>query len=217
MLIPPAHCPQPSQMIGRSDMSRHLHQPWPSRLSMCSITISRSCGSDQVPVGHIPRSMTIHLYGTRTRSVNPGDVVHVSGVFLPTPYTGFRAMRAGLLQDTFLEAMHVQTIVDDRGRILAQRADRPTDGLVYGLVSLRSHARDLGMRGPADPNRRGLGHVDTVTRRRRSRLQHDPAARRDDPGGGRLLSPARHHRRTPSIQRHVKVSMLSSVRANVTC
>lgn len=63
--------------------------------------------ADQVPVGHIPRSMTVHLYGTRTRSVNPGDVVHISGVFLPTPYTGFRAMRAGLLQDTFLEAMHV--------------------------------------------------------------------------------------------------------------
>lgn len=66
--------------------------------------------ADQVPVGHIPRSMTIHLYGTLTRSVNPGDVVHVSGIFLPTPYTGFRAIRAGLLQDTFLEAMHVHQL-----------------------------------------------------------------------------------------------------------
>ncbi|KAL7421120.1 DNA replication licensing factor MCM7 [Cryptotrichosporon argae] len=66
--------------------------------------------ADQVPVGHIPRSMTVHLYGTLTRSVNPGDVVHLSGIFLPTPYTGFRAMRAGLLQDTFLEAMHVHQL-----------------------------------------------------------------------------------------------------------
>lgn len=66
--------------------------------------------ADQVPVGHIPRSMTIHLYGTLTRSVNPGDVVHISGIFLPTPYTGFRAIRAGLLQDTFLEAMHVHQL-----------------------------------------------------------------------------------------------------------
>lgn len=66
--------------------------------------------ADQVPVGHIPRSMTIHLYGTLTRSVNPGDVVNISGIFLPTPYTGFRALRAGLLQDTFLEAMHVHQL-----------------------------------------------------------------------------------------------------------
>ena len=66
--------------------------------------------ADQVPVGHIPRSMTIHLYGTLTRSVNPGDVVNVSGIFLPTPYTGFRRIRAGLLQDTFLEAMHVKQL-----------------------------------------------------------------------------------------------------------
>lgn len=66
--------------------------------------------ADQVPVGHIPRSMTVHLYGALTRSVNPGDVVNISGIFLPTPYTGFRAMRAGLLQDTFLEAMHVHQL-----------------------------------------------------------------------------------------------------------
>lgn len=63
--------------------------------------------ADQVPVGHIPRSMTIHLYGGLTRKVNPGDVVNVAGIFLPTPYTGFRAMRAGLLQDTYMEAQYV--------------------------------------------------------------------------------------------------------------
>lgn len=66
--------------------------------------------ADQVPVGHIPRTMTIHLYGTLTRRVNPGDVVNISGIFLPTPYTGFRAIRAGLLQDTYLEAMHVHQL-----------------------------------------------------------------------------------------------------------
>jgi DNA replication licensing factor MCM7 len=54
--------------------------------------------------------MTIHLYGTLTRTVNPGDVVNISGIFLPTPYTGFRAIRAGLLQDTFLEATHVHQL-----------------------------------------------------------------------------------------------------------
>ena len=47
--------------------------------------------------------MTVHLYGPLTRQVNPGDVVHLGGIFLPTPYTGFQAIRAGLLTDTYLE------------------------------------------------------------------------------------------------------------------
>ena len=63
--------------------------------------------ADQVPVGHIPRTLTIHAQGTLTRQVNPGDVVDIAGIFLPTPYTGFRAIRAGLLTDTYLEAQHI--------------------------------------------------------------------------------------------------------------
>jgi DNA replication licensing factor MCM7 len=63
--------------------------------------------SDQVPVGHIPRTLTIHCQGGLTRQINPGDVVDVAGIFLPTPYTGFKAIRAGLLTDTYLEAQHI--------------------------------------------------------------------------------------------------------------
>ena len=63
--------------------------------------------ADQVPVGHIPRTLTIHCHGTVTRQINPGDVIDVAGIFLPTPYTGFKAIRAGLLTDTYLEAMHI--------------------------------------------------------------------------------------------------------------
>lgn len=54
--------------------------------------------------------MTVHLYGGLTRKVNPGDVVNVGGIFLPTPYTGFRALRAGLLQDTYLEAQNIHQL-----------------------------------------------------------------------------------------------------------
>lgn len=63
--------------------------------------------SDQVPVGHIPRQLTIHCHGAMARLINPGDVIDVAGIFLPTPYTGFKAIRAGLLTDTYLEAQHV--------------------------------------------------------------------------------------------------------------
>lgn len=51
--------------------------------------------------------MTIHVNGNLTRLVNPGDVVHLSGIFLPTPYTGFQAIRAGLLTDTYLETHYI--------------------------------------------------------------------------------------------------------------
>ncbi|KAF8163399.1 minichromosome maintenance protein mcm7p [Crassisporium funariophilum] len=65
---------------------------------------------DQVPVGHIPRSMTIHINGNLTRLMNPGDVVHLGGIFLPVPYTGFQAIRAGLLTDTYLETHHIHQL-----------------------------------------------------------------------------------------------------------
>ncbi|OKL60884.1 DNA replication licensing factor mcm7 [Talaromyces atroroseus] len=63
--------------------------------------------ADQVPVGHIPRTLTVNCNGSLTRQLNPGDVVDIAGIFLPTPYTGFRAIRAGLLTDTYLEAQHI--------------------------------------------------------------------------------------------------------------
>ncbi|OZJ03408.1 hypothetical protein BZG36_03596 [Bifiguratus adelaidae] len=63
--------------------------------------------TDQVPVGHIPRSMTLHLSGTQTRKLKPGDVCIVSGVFTPRPYQGFSGLRAGLLVDTFLDVHDV--------------------------------------------------------------------------------------------------------------
>ncbi|KHE84505.1 MCM-domain-containing protein [Neurospora crassa] len=63
--------------------------------------------AEQVPIGQIPRTLTVLAYGSLVRNVHPGDIVDISGIFLPTPYTGFKAMRAGLLTDTYLEAHHI--------------------------------------------------------------------------------------------------------------
>jgi DNA replication licensing factor MCM7 len=63
--------------------------------------------SDQastVPTGHIPRSMTVYATGETTRVALPGDQVTITGIFLPTPYTGFKQIRVGLLADTYLQA-----------------------------------------------------------------------------------------------------------------
>ncbi len=66
--------------------------------------------TDQVPMGHIPRSMSVHLIGDMTRQINPGDQVILSGIFMPKPYTGFKAIRAGLLTDTYLMANHIHQV-----------------------------------------------------------------------------------------------------------
>jgi DNA replication licensing factor MCM7 len=64
--------------------------------------------SEQVPVGHIPRAITVHLTGDLVRTLAPGDHVILSAIYLPRPYTGFRAIKAGLLTDTYLLVQAVQ-------------------------------------------------------------------------------------------------------------
>jgi DNA replication licensing factor MCM7 len=97
--------------------------------------------AEQVPIGQIPRSLTVMCYGSLVRAVNPGDVVDISGIFLPTPYTGFQAMKAGLLTDTYLEAHHIvqhkkaysEMMVDP---LLVRRIDKYRHtGQVYELLA----------------------------------------------------------------------------------
>lgn len=38
-------------------------------------------------MGHIPRSMVVHCSGDTTRLCGPGDMVTISGIFLPTRYS----------------------------------------------------------------------------------------------------------------------------------
>jgi len=63
----------------------------------------------QVPMGHVPRSMSVYCRGELTRLTSPGDVVTIDGVFLPQRIgeSGWRAMRAGLITTTYLEAQNI--------------------------------------------------------------------------------------------------------------
>ncbi|KAF4975012.1 hypothetical protein FZEAL_8157 [Fusarium zealandicum] len=97
--------------------------------------------AEQVPIGQIPRSLTVFCHGTLVRQINPGDVVDISGIFLPTPYTGFKAMKAGLLTDTYVEAHHIvqhkkaysEMIVDP---MLVRRIEKYRQtGQVYELLA----------------------------------------------------------------------------------
>ena len=97
--------------------------------------------AEQVPIGQIPRSLTVVCHGSLVRQINPGDVVDISGIFLPTPYTGFKALKAGLLTDTYLEGHHImqhkkaysEMMVDP---LLVRRIDKYRHtGQVYELLA----------------------------------------------------------------------------------
>ncbi|CAG9835322.1 unnamed protein product [Diabrotica balteata] len=66
--------------------------------------------SDQVPVGHIPRTLTIFCRGEVTRQALPGDHVAVTGVFLPLLKQGFKQIMGGLLSDTYMEAHKIVSL-----------------------------------------------------------------------------------------------------------
>jgi len=96
---------------------------------------------DQVPMGHIPRSMTVWLKGELTRTVTPGDVVTLSGSFLPKKVTGFEAMKSKLVARTFLEASavtrHKKTYAEmELSEEMEQRIDEAADDpTVYDRLS----------------------------------------------------------------------------------
>ncbi|TKR81133.1 hypothetical protein L596_015062 [Steinernema carpocapsae] len=66
--------------------------------------------SEQVPVGSIPRTMTVNVFGENTRHCAPGDQVRISGVFVPLLRSGFRQMAGGLVTDVYLEAHHIENV-----------------------------------------------------------------------------------------------------------
>ncbi|CAF0807088.1 unnamed protein product [Brachionus calyciflorus] len=63
--------------------------------------------SEQVPVGNIPRAITIYAKGENTRLCKPGDHIGVTGIFLPILKTGFKQISSGLLADTYIEAHNI--------------------------------------------------------------------------------------------------------------
>ena len=88
---------------------------------------------EHVPVGCIPRSMTVLCKGESTRQCKAGDVVVLGGIFLPTPYTGFQAIKAGLTTDTYLDVQSVDRLKtgeagamdEDTERLITEVAESP--------------------------------------------------------------------------------------------
>jgi len=96
---------------------------------------------EEVPVGNVPRSLTVYLFGERTRTCQCGDKVTVTGCWLPIPYQGFQAMRAGLKAQTYLHAMDVEKqkkgyhIANHSAEIMQQVEECRTDPDIYGKLA----------------------------------------------------------------------------------
>lgn len=61
--------------------------------------------SQDVPAGHVPRTLIVYCRGETTRLATAGDHVSVTGIFLPlSKSNAFAQISGGLLTDTFLEA-----------------------------------------------------------------------------------------------------------------
>ncbi|KAL7681569.1 putative mini-chromosome maintenance protein [Plasmopara halstedii] len=85
---------------------------------------------DQVPMGHIPRSLTVYLRGELTRTCEPGALVTICGVFLPLPYSPQRQMQMGLVTETYLEATDV---VNHKKRYSAMESSDAMESAVLRL------------------------------------------------------------------------------------
>uniref|UniRef100_A0A336MAI7 DNA replication licensing factor MCM7 n=2 Tax=Culicoides sonorensis TaxID=179676 RepID=A0A336MAI7_CULSO len=103
--MPVQDCPSEDCRVNKSGGRLYLQTRGSKFMKFQEIKIQEH--SDQVPVGHIPRSLTILCRGENTRIGQPGDHVIVSGIFLPLVRSGFRQMVSGLLSDTYLEAHRI--------------------------------------------------------------------------------------------------------------
>lgn len=64
--------------------------------------------SDQVPVGGVPRAITVHLSGDLARSVLPGDAITLTGVFTPYHLPWFQVRtRNAMIQEMYIDGHHI--------------------------------------------------------------------------------------------------------------
>jgi DNA replication licensing factor MCM7 len=62
--------------------------------------------TDQVPIGHVPRSITILALGETVKQCVPGDLVTIHGLYLPQIIYG-HTQKSRLIHDTYIEAFKI--------------------------------------------------------------------------------------------------------------
>jgi DNA replication licensing factor MCM7 len=106
--LPLSDCPSEDCRVNKAGGRLYLQTRGSKFVKFQEIKIQEH--SDQVPVGHIPRTLTIICRGEQTRLSQPGDHVLITGVFLPKQRHGYRQMNSGLLSETFMEAHRISSL-----------------------------------------------------------------------------------------------------------
>lgn len=115
--MPVVMCPSDDCRVNKSGGRLYLQSRGSKFVKFQEIKIQEH--SEHVPVGNIPRTLTVFCRGETTRQAVPGDHIAVTGIYLPLVRSGYRQIAQGLLSDTYLEAHKVQClskIEDDTAR-----------------------------------------------------------------------------------------------------
>ncbi len=99
--------------------------------------------SDQVPMGHVPRMMSIVARGELTRQCGPGDMITVTGVYCPTFISAGRGMiqRSSTLHDVCIEAFKIQkakkSFTERVGDDMMTKVEAERSSAIYSKVLCR--------------------------------------------------------------------------------
>ena len=88
--MPLLMCPGEDCRVNKSGGRLHLQTRGSKFIKFQELKVQEH--SDTVPVGHIPRLVTVYARGETTRAATPGDHVSICGVYLPIQRVGFAAI-----------------------------------------------------------------------------------------------------------------------------
>ncbi|XP_075236281.1 minichromosome maintenance 7 [Lycorma delicatula] len=104
--MPVTMCPSEDCRVNRSGGRLYLQSRGSKFIKFQEIKIQEQ--SEHVPVGNIPRTLTVLCRGENTRQGLPGDHIAITGIYLPLVRSGFRQITQGLLSDTYIEVHKIQ-------------------------------------------------------------------------------------------------------------
>ncbi|VDM07720.1 unnamed protein product [Wuchereria bancrofti] len=117
--IPPLNCPSKDCVENRANGRLQMQIRGSKFMKFQEMRIQEL--NEQVPVGSIPRSLTVNVIGENARACVPGDVVRITGTFAPLMRTGFRQFTGGLTTEVFVEAHHIENINMNSEDILGEQ------------------------------------------------------------------------------------------------
>ena len=83
--------------------------------------------ADQVPVGSIPRTFTAIATGEGlVRQCNPGDIVSMTGVYLPIQVDSFRGPQGGMIHNTEIHIFKIEKEKKRYAQLLIDGNDNKT-------------------------------------------------------------------------------------------